>query len=81
MDRPRVARFGKVKSVGAVPAAERRSVRLLAMDEVLIGGIEKREIVIVDYDPRWPEQFQKHAQILSLRDIAPIDTTGTAVLG
>ena len=35
------------------------------MDEVLIGGIEKRQIVIVDYDPRWPEQFQKHAQILS----------------
>jgi GrpB-like predicted nucleotidyltransferase (UPF0157 family) len=35
------------------------------MDEVLIGGIEKREIVIVDYDPRWPAQFQKHAEILS----------------
>jgi GrpB-like predicted nucleotidyltransferase (UPF0157 family) len=35
------------------------------MDEVLIGGIEKREIVIVDYDPRWPEQFQKHAELLS----------------
>jgi GrpB-like predicted nucleotidyltransferase (UPF0157 family) len=35
------------------------------MDEVLIGGIEKREIVIVDYDPRWPGQFQKHAEILS----------------
>jgi len=36
------------------------------MDEVLIGGIEKRQIVIVDYDPRWPEQFQQHAGILSL---------------
>src|ERR1700722_14289895 len=35
------------------------------MDEVLIGGIEKREIVIVDYDPRWIEQFQQHAEILS----------------
>jgi len=35
------------------------------MDEVLIGGIEKRPIVIVDYDPRWPGQFQKHAEILS----------------
>jgi GrpB-like predicted nucleotidyltransferase (UPF0157 family) len=34
-------------------------------DEVLIGGIEKREIVIVDYDPRWSDQFQKHADILS----------------
>ena len=35
------------------------------MDEVLIGGIEKREIVIVEYDPYWPEKFQKHAGILS----------------
>jgi len=35
------------------------------MDEVLIGGIEKRKIVIVDYDPRWPGLFQEHAAILS----------------
>lgn len=35
------------------------------MNEVLIGGIEKREIVIVDYNPRWPGLFQKHAKILS----------------
>jgi GrpB-like predicted nucleotidyltransferase (UPF0157 family) len=35
------------------------------MDEILIGGVEKRQIVIVDYDPRWPQQFQKHAEILS----------------
>jgi GrpB-like predicted nucleotidyltransferase (UPF0157 family) len=34
------------------------------MDEVLIGGIEKREIVVVDYDPRWPETFQKHAEMI-----------------
>ena len=35
------------------------------MSEVLIGGIEKREIVIVHSDPRWPGLFQKHAQILA----------------
>jgi len=35
------------------------------MSEVLIGGIEKRKIVIVDYDPRWPEMFQKHAALIS----------------
>jgi GrpB-like predicted nucleotidyltransferase (UPF0157 family) len=35
------------------------------MDEELIGGIEKRQIVIADYDPRWPEKFRKHAAILS----------------
>jgi len=37
----------------------------LTMDEVLIGGIEKRAITVVDYDPRWPGMFQKHAEILS----------------
>ena len=35
------------------------------MSDVLIGGIEKRKIVIVNYDPRWPEKFQEHAAILS----------------
>lgn len=35
------------------------------MSDVLIGGIEKREIVIVDYDPLWPEKFQKHAAIIA----------------
>jgi GrpB-like predicted nucleotidyltransferase (UPF0157 family) len=33
--------------------------------EVLIGGIEKREIIILDYDPGWPEHFQRHAAILT----------------
>jgi GrpB-like predicted nucleotidyltransferase (UPF0157 family) len=27
----------------------------------LIGGPEKREITIVDYDENWPRQFEKHA--------------------
>ncbi len=35
------------------------------MNDVLIGGIEKREIVIVDYDPLWPERFQKHAELIA----------------
>ena len=35
------------------------------MSDVLIGGIEKRKIVIVDYDPRWPEKFQVHTAILA----------------
>src|SRR5688572_22518820 len=34
------------------------------MDEILIGGNEKREIVIVDYDPHWPEKFKEHARIV-----------------
>ena len=34
------------------------------MSDVLIGGIEKQEIVIVDYDPLWPEKFKKHAAML-----------------
>jgi GrpB-like predicted nucleotidyltransferase (UPF0157 family) len=28
---------------------------------VLIGGVEKVDIRIVDYDPRWPELFRQHA--------------------
>jgi GrpB-like predicted nucleotidyltransferase (UPF0157 family) len=36
------------------------------MSDILIGGIEKREIVIVEYDPLWPAKFQKHFAILSL---------------
>src|SRR5262245_57004113 len=35
------------------------------MSDVLIGGVEKREIVIADYDPLWPERFQEQAAILS----------------
>jgi GrpB-like predicted nucleotidyltransferase (UPF0157 family) len=34
------------------------------MGDVLIGGVEKREIAIVDYDLRWPDMYQKHAAII-----------------
>jgi len=34
------------------------------MNDVLIGGPEKREIVIVDYDAAWPGKFAKHAAII-----------------
>jgi GrpB-like predicted nucleotidyltransferase (UPF0157 family) len=32
-------------------------------DDVLIGGIEKRDVVVVDYDPLWPKTFAHHARI------------------
>ncbi len=37
---------------------------------VLIGGIEKRDIRMVDYNPLWPEKYGKHAKIIrkALRD-------------
>lgn len=28
------------------------------LDEVLVGGRERREIVVVDYDPNWPARFE-----------------------
>lgn len=28
------------------------------LDRVLIGGRERREIVVVDYDPAWPQRFE-----------------------
>ena len=31
----------------------------------LIGGVEKREIKIVDYDPDWPQKFETHANIIA----------------
>ncbi len=31
----------------------------------LIGGIERREIKIVDYDPEWPHKFKRHAEIIT----------------
>jgi len=31
----------------------------------LIGGREKRDIVIVDYDRRWPEMFESHKSIIA----------------
>jgi hypothetical protein len=38
--------------------AEQDDVPLRAhLDEVLIGGWEKRPIVVVDYDPAWPARF------------------------
>jgi GrpB-like predicted nucleotidyltransferase (UPF0157 family) len=39
----------------------------------LIGGTEKREIKIADYDPNWPTLFEKHAKIIS-------DTIGSGAL-
>jgi len=39
----------------------------------LIGGVEKREINIVDYDLNWPKKFERHAKII-------IDAIGDAAL-
>ena len=30
----------------------------------LIGGVEQREIVIADYDPAWPRQYEAHARVI-----------------
>ncbi len=32
---------------------------------VLIGGVEKRDIKIHEYDPRWPEVFAAHVKIIA----------------
>ena len=31
----------------------------------LIGGVEKREIKVVNYDPDWPEEFETHAKVIA----------------
>ncbi|MEP7270810.1 MAG: GrpB family protein [Acidobacteriota bacterium] len=35
------------------------------METGLIGGPEKREITIVDYDRDWPKKFETHAKIIA----------------
>jgi len=35
-------------------------------EPILIGGFEKREIRIVDYDPEWPAQYETHAKIIAV---------------
>src|SRR5687768_4835444 len=54
MDRPRVARSGNLKAVGAVPAIERRSVRRrngLAVEvKTDPGGLEKLVVTAPEFD-------------------------------
>jgi GrpB-like predicted nucleotidyltransferase (UPF0157 family) len=41
----------------------------LVTDEIektgLIGGAEKRRVEIVDYDPDWPKEFERHRRIIA----------------
>jgi len=39
--------------------------QVTADDAELIGGPEKRDIVIVDYDPAWPARFGQHARTIT----------------
>lgn len=36
-----------------------------SLETGLIGGVEKREIRIVDYDPTWPAKFEMHRRIIA----------------
>jgi GrpB-like predicted nucleotidyltransferase (UPF0157 family) len=40
------------------------------MSDILIGGTEKREILIADYNPLWPGKFQQHAALI-VRALGP----------
>ena len=40
------------------------STREPVRDDVLIGGFEKRAIVVEGYDPLWPQKFTHHAKII-----------------
>ena len=37
----------------------------MTLENGLIGGIEKREIKIVDYDPVWPETFKRQRALIA----------------
>lgn len=58
-----------VKIEGLIPAKLRiYEVEALVKNEsrttVLIGGVEKRKIVIVDYDDHWPQKYEEHAKVI-----------------
>ncbi len=36
-----------------------------ALKTGLIGGVEKREIKIVDFNPNWPQNFETHSKIIA----------------
>jgi GrpB-like predicted nucleotidyltransferase (UPF0157 family) len=38
--------------------------RITVHDEVLIGGIEKRDILVVPDDPVWLAKFERHAAMI-----------------
>jgi len=41
------------------------------METGLIGGTEKREIKIVDYDPDWPKKFEAHKRVIDIFVVVP----------
>jgi GrpB-like predicted nucleotidyltransferase (UPF0157 family) len=49
----------------AMKAAERFQKTVMAdepLETGLIGGVEKRQIKLLDYDPAWPQKFEAHAR-------------------
>jgi hypothetical protein len=44
---------------------ERTAMADQELETGLIGGIEKRDIKILDYDPDWPQQFERRAKIIT----------------
>jgi GrpB-like predicted nucleotidyltransferase (UPF0157 family) len=40
------------------------NIRMSSDPSCLIGGIEKREIVIAEYDPAWHEIYERHAGVI-----------------
>jgi len=52
--------------VATLPVVEQHDVEQHELDsyldQVLIGGREPSEIVLVDYDPEWPTRFELHRE-------------------
>lgn len=36
-----------------------------SLETGLVGGVEKRKIKVVDYDPEWPKKFENHATLIA----------------
>src|SRR4051794_460760 len=53
-----VGRFESMDSTPERPSQRRADV----VDAELVGGVEKRELVLADYDPAWADEYREHEQ-------------------
>ena len=49
------------------------------LDQVLIGGRERREIVIVEYDESWPPRFEADEPVSTRRSVPARSASSTSV--
>lgn len=76
-----VGRFESMDTPPERPSPRRRAD---VVDAELVGGVEKRELVLADYNPAWAAEYRNHEQRIrrALGSFTPVEHIGsTAVPG